>query len=192
VEARGRRSREGRLAKFSRIAGELKTDPGSSVPRFRCWLRQRLIAIWCSRGGGFYGLGYVIAFVYFEIEMFAGDLAESAGVTEFAGGQILELLFRLSILSFINVFQALFWPFFILERFQATGIMLLIGGYFVFERLLKPGIESVFPELAEYRAEKEAHKRAKQDRKREKQDAKQNKKRSKKQAGEDPSRNPNP
>jgi hypothetical protein len=117
-----------------------------------------MLDIWRSRGGGFYGLGYLIAFVVLEIRMVVDDIMGASSVADFALGRLLELVFRLGFLSFINVFQALLWPVFVLELLGSLGIIALIGSYLAFEYALKPGIERLFPELAEHRAEVAARK----------------------------------
>ena len=124
-------------------------------------LRGTLLDVWRSRGGGLYGLGYIIAFLYFEVQLLFGDISESAGVAEFALGQFLEYLIRFGFLSFISVFKALLWPFYFLELYGGVGIILLLAGYLGFEHLLKPGVEKMFPELREHRQQQAEKKSAK-------------------------------
>jgi len=140
-EARGRR--EGRFRRHLRVAGEVGREPKRLYPL----LRTGFIDTWRSRGGGFYGLGYVVTFVYFEIAMVVGDALDSEGVGDFAVGQILEYVLRLGLLSFVNVFRALLWPFFVLEHLGWVGIILLAAGFAGFEYLLKPLVEQYLPEL---------------------------------------------
>jgi len=123
-------------------------------------LRGALLDVWRSRGGGFYGLGYIVAFIYFEIDMLVGDVVESANMSEFAFGQLLEFLFRFGFMSFINAFRALLWPFYVLQLYEGVGIIVLIGCYLAFEYALKPGIERMFPELEEHRERVRAKKAA--------------------------------
>lgn len=144
----GEGQKEGRLARGLRVARGLKDDPRQVVPL----VRTAMLDIWRSRGGGFYGLGYLIAFVVLEISVVVDDVMGASGVADFALGRALELVFRLGFLSFINVFQALVWPVFVLELLGGPGIIVLIGSYLAFEYALKPGIERLFPELAEHRA----------------------------------------
>ncbi len=143
----GRRPERGRLARHWRTAREIGEDPASIPQR----LRELLLKIWCSRGGGFYGLGYLIAFVYFEIDMLLGDVGESEGAGDFMLGQLGEYLFRLGFLSFINVFRALLWPLMVAGWWDGLGLALLLAGYLAFEWLLKPVVDRQFPELGEHR-----------------------------------------
>ena len=126
---------------------DLKANPDQAIPYLGGLLRSTLLDIWQSRGGGLYGLGYLVAFGYFQVNLFLEDLMESASVSEFALGQLLEYLIRFGFLSFINAFQALLWPVYILQYFEGVGILLLAVAYFGFEYALKPFIERQFPEL---------------------------------------------
>lgn len=137
------RRREGRIRRHLRVAGEVRQDPKRLYPL----LREGLIDVWRSRGGGFYGLGYVVAFVCLEAATIIGEALDSSGAGDFALGQFLEYLFRLGLLSFVNVFQALLWPFYVLEHLGGAGIILLAAGFLGFEFLLKPLVERHVPEL---------------------------------------------
>jgi len=150
----GKPKKEGRLSRHARIAGELKDDPRQIV----ALLRGAVLDLWCSRGGGFFGLGYLVAFAYFEISMLIEEVTETADLSGFMVGQLFELLLRFGIMSFVNALQALIWPVYVLQLYEGTGIILLIGAYFAFEKSLKPGLESLFPELREHRERVQAKK----------------------------------
>lgn len=150
----GKPKKEGRLSRHFRVAAELKDDPKQIAPL----LRGAVLDVWCSRGGGFFGLGYLVAFAYFEISMLIEDVTATADLSGFAIGQLFEYLLRFGIMSFVNAFQALLWPVYILQLFEWIGIILLIGAYFAFEKSLKPGLESLFPELREHRERIQAEK----------------------------------
>ncbi len=134
---------EGRIRRHLSLAGEVGREPRKLYPL----LRTLFVDAWRSRGGGFYGLGYVVAFVYLEVTMVVGDALDSSGVGDFALGQLLEYLLRLGFLSFVNVFQALLWPLFVLEHLGWVGIILLAAGFAGFEYILKPLVEQHVPEL---------------------------------------------
>ena len=38
--------------------------------------REAAVTLWSSRGGGFYGLGYVVTFVVLEIRLFASQVPD--------------------------------------------------------------------------------------------------------------------
>lgn len=164
------KSRAGRIERARRVARELKEDPRLVLPA----LRGVLLDVWRSRGGGFYGLGYIVAFVYYEIDMLIGDLSEASSMSEFALGQTLEIVFRLTFMSFVNAFQALLWPLMVLQLYEGLGIILLVGSYLAFEHLLKPAVERMFPELPEHRELKLEGKRQKQARKQARKQRKKN------------------
>ena len=134
----------------------------SAIP----WLRNWLLKMWRAKGGGFYGLGFVIAFITLEIRMFAAEFSGSDSVAEVIMGEVLESLLRIGFLSFLNGFLALLWPVYLLQRLELWGIAILIGGYYGFERVLRPIVENWFPELHEHRIERETRKLEKKEEKR--------------------------
>lgn len=153
--------KEGRIARHLRIAREVKAEPRTAITLVRGWL----VHLWAARGGGLYGLGVVVSFLILEARMISEDLAESSGVADFLVGEIVEFVFRLGFMSFVNGFLALLWPVYVLERLELWGLVLLVGAYFAFEYGLRPFAESRLPELAEARQEAAARKHAKRERK---------------------------
>lgn len=147
--------KEGRIARQLRVAHEVRREPRTALTLMRDWL----VRLWAARGGGLYGLGVVVSFLVREARMIADDFAESAGITDFFAGEIIEFVFRLGFMSFVNGFLALLWPLYVLERLQLWGLVLLGGGYLVFEYALRPLIETVVPELAAAREAMAAKKR---------------------------------
>ncbi len=154
--------KEGRLARQLRVARQIRHEPRSVVPLLRGWL----LALWQARGGGFYGLGYVIAFIGMEIRTLAGDLSGSDSVSEFVLQQTLEYVSRICVESFVNAFLALLWPAFVLQWLAGWGIVVLIGGYLVFEHGLRQLVETWLPELREARIRQESRKQEKEANKR--------------------------
>lgn len=139
--------KERRLTRHARHARMVWDDPRSAGSI----LREGLLGLWRARGGGLYGLGYVITFVVLEIRLAVTELASSEGVLEFLGNQFLEYLLRLGVGSFVNALLAFLWPFLLLERVGGWGLLVLPGAYLLFERWLRPVIEARFPELARSR-----------------------------------------
>lgn len=129
-------------------------------------LRGWVLKLWLARGGGFYGLGVVIAFVIFEIRFFVSDLWQSESVVDFVAQEALELVFRIGYQSFINLVQALVWPVYLLDRLGAWAFVILITGFFVFEQVLRPVLEERLPELREARQSRERAKTEKAEAKR--------------------------
>lgn len=137
------RKKEGRLRRYWRIAGELKEDPKRAPPL----LREAVVNVWQARGGGLYGLGYIVAFCIFEVQFFLTEVGASQGIAEFVSSQLIEYLLRFGLQSIINVFLALLWPWHVISEFGVWGIVALIVAFLGFERLLRPTIERYFPEL---------------------------------------------
>ncbi|TNF80803.1 MAG: hypothetical protein EP301_12945 [Gammaproteobacteria bacterium] len=134
---------EGRMARHLRVGREVVREPRKAIP----FAREALVETWRARGGGFYGLGYVIAFCWLQVNVLVGDVSESDSVSQFAMGAAIEYLLRFSLMAFVNVFLALLWPLYVLEQFGGMGIILLALGYLTFEYGLRPLVEQVFPEL---------------------------------------------
>ncbi len=134
----------GRIERYKRQARQIREDPKS----IGTMIRDGLVGVWRARGGGFYGLGYLITFMVLEIRLVVGDVSESEGVVEFVSSQLIEFIFRFGIQSFINGFLAFMWPVYILDWLGAWGVAVLIGGYFGFEKLLRPTVEGWLAGLA--------------------------------------------
>jgi hypothetical protein len=124
--------------------------------------------LWQARGGGFYGLGYVLTFIGMEIRTFTGDIGGSDSVSDFVLQQSFEFVSRICIDSFVNVFLALLWPAFVLKWLGGWGILVLLGGYLGFEYGLRRLVETWLPELREARARREHQKQERREQKRRK------------------------
>lgn len=154
----------GRFAQHVRVVKQVRDEPRRIMRLLRDWL----LRLWAARGGGFYGLGVVVTFLVLEVRMLLGDVSGSDSVADFLVGELLEYVFRLGFLSFLNGFVALLWPAFLLEWLGAWGIAVLVCAYLTFERMLRPTVEAWFPELREARERRIEHKREKRRRKEEK------------------------
>lgn len=106
-----------------------------------------MLETWRTRGGGFYGLGYLVAFIWLQVNVLVGDVIESQSLGAFAAGAALEYLLRFSLMAVLNVFLALIWPLYVLQYLGGPGIILLGLGYVGFEYGLRPLLEQYFPEL---------------------------------------------
>jgi hypothetical protein len=143
AEQETRQMREGRFSRHLRLVRAVVKEPRQILPLAREWL----LDVWRSRGGGFYGLGYLIAFCWLQVSLLFGDLSESSSLGEFAIAAALEYVLRFSLMAFVNVFLALLWPVYILEWFGGAGFILFGLGYVAFEYALRPLTEQLFPEL---------------------------------------------
>ena len=138
---------EGRFARHRRIASEVYAEPRSIGRLFR----DGFVTLWVAHGAGFYGLGWIAAFLVLEADMFTGDIVQSEGVGDFISNQLLEYVLRIGLLSFLNSLLAAIWPVYVLQWLSGYGIVVLVAGYYGFEKLLRPFVESQFPELREAR-----------------------------------------
>lgn len=139
------RKKESHAARQLRVARAVYRRPRSGVKFARSWF----VRLWVTKGGGFYGLGYVIAFVMLEFRTFTGDLGGGGGVAGFITSQVFQYLIRISFESILNVFLAAVWPIYLLGWLGVWGFAVLIGGYLLFELAARPAVEAWFPELNE-------------------------------------------
>ena len=148
--------KEGRIARHSRLAREALEQPSSVVH----WSRNWLVRLWITKGGGFYGLGYVITFVSLEIRSLSGDLTGSDSVSGFVTSQGIQLIIRFSIESFLNAISALIWPVHLLQWLSGLGLVVLVAAYVGYRYTVFPLIETWVPEIREARETKAARKAA--------------------------------
>ncbi len=121
---------------------EVSRNPRSLPTLIQRWL----VRLWRLRGGGYYGFGFVVTFVVLEIRMLLGEWQESKGIVEFVGQQMIEFVFRFFIESFFNSLLAFVWPLLLIGQLELWGVGLLVAGYFVFERAIKPRLAKLFPD----------------------------------------------
>ena len=113
-------------------------EPASIAPRVRTFL----LGLWKARGGGYYGLGYVVTFISLEISMFFTDVGETDGVADFVSEQLMSLVFRFAFESILNSFLALIWPALLIGKFGSAGILFLAGSFVLFQWGIKPGLDN--------------------------------------------------
>lgn len=152
-------TKEGRIAHDVRMALQLGREPAGILPLVRKWL----VNLWASRGGGFYGLGYVVTFIALETRSLSGDLTSVSGLV----AQAAQYLMRFSVDSFTNAISALIWPAHLFERLGGpAGLVALAAGYAAFELAIRPVMQAWLPEVGEAIAEQKRRKQEKRDRKR--------------------------
>ena len=152
-------TKEGRFARDARLALQVGRQPAAILPLLRRWLAK----LWASRGGGFYGLGYVVTFAALEIRSLSGDLTTVSGLV----AQAVQYVLRFSVDSLRNVVSALIWPAHLFEWLGGpAGLVALAVGYAAFEVAIRPLVRARLPEVGEAIAERERRKQEKRDRKR--------------------------
>ena len=111
-------------------------------------IRHGLLKLWRVRGGGFYGLGYVIAFVVLEIQAFFGNFEGDGNISTMIVQEVVGFLFRFASQSFLNGFLAFGWPLVVVDHLGNWGVAVLAGTWFAFDRWGKPWINARVPGLA--------------------------------------------
>jgi hypothetical protein len=111
-------------------------------------VRDALLQIWRVRGGGFYGFGYVVAFVILEIRAFVGNFQGDGDITSMIVQEVLGFFFRFATQSFLNGFIAFGWPVFVVDYLDGWGLLVIGASWYTFDRWAKPWINSKVPELA--------------------------------------------
>ena len=157
---------EGRFVQHSRVVKRLAREPSYVFPLLHNWL----IALWATRGGGFYGLGYVVTLVTLESVSFEQDAVKGAsslsGAESFIASQAIQYVTRFGVDSIMNGIRAAVWPVYLFDWLGPPGILVFVAGGMVFERAVRPIVEARFPELAAARAARVKAKHEKRDRKR--------------------------
>jgi hypothetical protein len=110
-------------------------------------LHDGLLKIWRTRGGGFYGLGYVVCFVVLEVRAFIGNFEGDGDAMTMVLQEVAGFVFRFTAQSFLNTLLAFLWPAFVIEYLEGWGILLIGGGWVVFDRWMKPQINARMPRL---------------------------------------------
>ena len=126
-----------RLTTAYGLGRTLVEEPRSFPAQVQLQLLKWARATWNARGGGFYACGFVVTFVLLEIKLLFTELLGSSDAAGFVVGQVLQLLMRFTVDSFVNTIKALLWPVFILELAPVWGLAGLVVAYFVFSRFLK-------------------------------------------------------
>ncbi len=116
---------------------EPKALPAASLQIFKRGFRR----VWHARGGGLYACGFFLTFVWLEISTIFGELFAAESVSGFFGEQLLELLFRFSVMSLQNTVNALVWPVHIISQSPLWGGLLIGGMYLVFGRFIADPLE---------------------------------------------------
>ncbi len=102
-------------------------------------IRSALHGLWQSRGGGFYGLGVVGAFVYLEVRTIVTEFAKSESVAEFFVSEIFEFILRFSFMSVVNGALATIWPVLLMGKIGVWPVLVLVFvGYWIFKRWDRP------------------------------------------------------
>ena len=130
-----------RLRTVKDVGRQAATDPKGIPKRTGGWFKRWLGKVWKVRGGGLYAVGYIVCFVYFEIQMFVGEVADSTGVVDFVRSQIGEFLFRFFTETLVNMVKSFIWPVYVVGINPPYGAIALGVAFWLFPIYLKKPIE---------------------------------------------------
>ncbi len=120
--------------------------------------RETAITLWSSRGGGFYGLGYVITFIVLETRTLFSGVASSETVLGFIGQEVTQVFFRLAFESLLNSFLAFLWPLYVLQLLSNWGIVVLLFGWWAYGKWAVPYVAALGVERRERTHKKDEQK----------------------------------
>ena len=110
-------------------------------------MRDTYLRMWRSRGGGFYGLGYVVAFIVLEIHATISSWASASdNIAGLVVEEVLQFVFRFAAQSMLNGFLALGWPIFVVDKSGGAGLVLVAVAWWLFDRYARPWIAQRLPE----------------------------------------------
>ena len=104
---------------------------------------EAAITLWSSRGGGFYGLGYVVTFIVLETRTLFSGVATSETVLGFIGQEVTQVFFRLAFESLLNTFLAFLWPLYLLQWLSNWGIVVLVLGWWSYGKWAVPYVAAL-------------------------------------------------
>ena len=93
------------------------------------------------------------------MRLFVDEVAGADNVATFLASELLTIMFRLGVASFVNGLIALGWPILWLDAIRAWGFLAIGVFYLLYAYALRPTIELWYPELGQMRAERQANRR---------------------------------
>ncbi len=100
-------------------------------------MKRSFRGVWEARGGGFYACGFVLTFIWLEIQTVISEVSGANSVGSFFSEQLLEFVFRFSLQSIGNTVKALIWPVWVIEQFELWGVAGLGVAYLLFAWFIK-------------------------------------------------------
>ncbi len=152
-------------------AAEMQRNPSVVL----AWIKQGLINTWVLRGGGFYGLIFLLVFLFLQAQTFVLEMLEAEDAIDFVTSQLVEAVFKFFSATLGNMVQAFLWPVLFINWVGSWGIPALIAAFLSFDRWGRPYINHRIPQLHEAdiaRQKKAEAKQAKANAKQVKADAK--------------------
>lgn len=110
----------------AKLAQGIKSGAGATASGGMSWFKRFAAKLWASHGGGLYGFGYMLTFIWLELRTLTSEFGEADGVVDFVAGQFLERFFKVAIESFMNSIKALMWPVIVITEYQLAGIVAIV------------------------------------------------------------------
>ena len=131
VREAGRRGR----AELTRKGGLPDTAHGA----FRKWVRT----VWQLRGGGAYAMGFIIAFLYFELmDIFFDDIPKLYAMNSIFSSELVGFVVEFIIDTLMNTLYAFMWPVFVLQWNQPWGVAVLVAIFVFFPKIMQKPVEN--------------------------------------------------
>ena len=113
------------------------------------YFRQRLLRLWQSRGGGYYGLVAALTFLYLETVGIAADFA-GLGQFSISLGWVISFLVGSFVDAILNGVWAALWPLKWVGLFGVgPKLLVLLGGSYVVYRVTRPAVLRLLGDDAE-------------------------------------------
>ncbi len=136
----GRRVGE-RLRNIGEAGRESVKNPKSIPGRTGSWFKRWLGELWKVRGGGLYAVGYIVCFIYFEIQTALGEVTQAGSVREFFENLVSDFLFRFLTETRGNMIKSFIWPVYVVGINPPYGVIALGLAFWLFPIYLKKPIE---------------------------------------------------
>lgn len=127
----------------AKLAQGIKSGAGATASGGLSWFKRFAAKLWTSHGGGLYGFGYMLTFIWLELRTLTSEFGEAEGVVDFVAGQFLERFFRVAIESFINSIKALIWPAIVISEYQLAGIVGIVVAAALYKRFVHQRIANI-------------------------------------------------
>ena len=136
----GRRVGE-RLRNIGDAGRESVQNPKSIPGRTGNWFKRWLGELWKVRGGGLYAVGYIVCFIYFEVQTAISEVTQSGSVNEFFANLVSDFLFRFLTETLGNMIKSFIWPVYVVGISPPYGAIALGFAFWLFPKYLKKPIE---------------------------------------------------
>ncbi|HFB67218.1 MAG TPA: DUF924 family protein [Aeromonadales bacterium] len=104
---------------------------------FKRKMLTKLNLLFQSRGGSFYGIGYIFTLLFLEVKTFVEEFAEFEFTVAGIVSQIIQHIIHLSIESVLNIVYAAIWPLMIFKHFSKPYNFIILIAIFITYLILR-------------------------------------------------------